>query len=371
MVRTVHRSLSLAVALIWLVQAITGTLSVFRWEIDDRTVAGAAVPLDVAALGKAVDKMDDAPDTSVSSVWTSGTSANRLDIHYSVGDAGRVARVDGLGRPLRDRSTEQLSSDGAYWDTIHTIHTSLMAGDAGKWLIGLSGILLITNIGLGLKLAWPKRGTLRKTLFGIPAGGGPARLYGWHRKLGLWFAIPALFTVTAGVMLVFVDGVERTLKAELSEPVVPPSANSGRVIGLSAALRVASDTFPDSSFSGVSLPGEDSPWYKVRVRNAGELPRKWGTTVIYVAASDGRVLGTYDAARPRAARAVIDTLYALHTGQAGGSAGRVVVLIIGLLLMGLIGLGMPLWWTRRRVKAARRRGRRPQARSDALGPSLD
>ena len=42
--RQVHRWISLTVAAIWLVQAITGTLSVFRWEIDDWTVAGAHVP---------------------------------------------------------------------------------------------------------------------------------------------------------------------------------------------------------------------------------------------------------------------------------------------------------------------------------------
>ena len=370
-VRQVHRWISLSVALIWLVQAATGTLNVFRWELDERTVAGEAVPVNFRALGAAVDRLAAAPGTSVSSVWTSGTGAGRFDIHYSVGDSGRVMRVDGRGRRLRDRSSDAAATDGAIWDSITSIHTSLMAGDAGKWLIGISGLLLLSNILLGLKLAWPKRRTLLKILFGWPAGGPAARLYGWHRKLGLWLAFPALLTVSAGVLMVFADGVERALGAGLPDPVAAATGPVQEPIGFGAAVGVALQAFPRATFSGASLPSEDAPWYRVRVRNAGELPRKWGTSVVYVAPGDGLVLGTYDAARPRAGRAILDTLYALHTGQAGGTLGRLIVLAIGMSLLALIGLGVPLWWTRRRLKAARSAEPRQRAHFEAAGPTPD
>ncbi len=74
--------------------------------------------------------------------------------------------------------------------------------------------------------------------------------------------------------------------------------------------------------------------------------------MVWVSASDGRVLASYNAAEPRAGRAVTDSLYAVHTGQIGGLAGRVVALAIGFCLLALIGLGVPLWWKRRRVKRA-------------------
>lgn len=369
--RKVHRWISLTVALIWLVQALTGTLSVFRWELDEQTVAGEVVPVKFAVLGAAVDKLETQPGTSVSSVWTSGTSANRFDVHYSVGSSDRVMRVDGLGRPLRDRSSDQLARQGAIWDSIHTIHTSLMAGDTGKWLIGISGLLLITNILLGLKLAWPKRRTFVKVMFRAPAGGPAARLYGWHRKVGLWFALPALLTVSAGVMMVFVAGVERVLKAEIPDPVVSSSGPGQGPVGFGSAVQVALETFPDASFSGASLPTHEAPWYRIRLRNAGELPRKWGTSVVYVAAADGRVLSTYDAARPVPGRAVVDTLYALHTGQMGGIFGRITVLVIGCLLLTLLALGLSLWWIRRRLAAAGSTEPRRRARSVAADSNPD
>lgn len=350
--RQVHRWISLTVAAIWLVQAITGTLSVFRWEIDDWTVAGAHVPVDYVAVGAKVDALAAEPNTTVSSVWTSGTNAGRFDVHYDKNDAYRIKRIDGQGRLLRDRSGEQIAVQGAIWDTITSIHTSLLLGDTGEWLIGISGLLLLSNIVLGLKLAWPKRGTWSKTLFGRPAGKAVAKLYGWHRKVGLWFAFPALFTVTAGISMVFSDGLEKQLGpgAKLTDPVVNPAPAASNKIGFADAIAIALKTYPKASFSGVSLPDEEDPWFRVRLRNAGEVPRKWGTTVVWVGARDGRVLGTYNAGSPRAERAVIDTAYALHTGQIGEVFGRSIVLAIGLCLITLISLGLPLWWMRRPVK---------------------
>lgn len=361
-IRKVHRWISLAVAIVWLVQAITGTLSVFRWELDERTVPGEIVAMDFGAVGAAIDRLDAAPDTDVSSVWTSGTDAQRFDVHYSVGDSGRVVRLDGLGRSLRDRSHDEVYADGAIWDTITSIHTSLMAGDAGKGLIGLSGVLLLTNIFLGLKLAWPKRRTLRKVLFAAPKGGSAARLYGWHRKIGLWFAFPALLTITAGTMMVFSDGLTRLLRAELKEPAADTIVRTDQPIGFEAAIVAALRTFPGATFSGVSLPADDAPWYRVRVGNPGEVPRKWGTSVVYVGAADGRVLERYHAAATPGSRTVVDTLYALHTGQIGRTPGRVVVLFIGLGLLSLVSLGIPLWWVRHRAKVRTSRAGQPQAR---------
>ena len=350
-VRQVHRYISLAVAAIWLVQAVTGTLSVFRWEIDDWTVGGAPAAVDYSRVGARIDQLDQSPDTSVSSVWTSGSAANRFDVHHKIGDAGRVMRIDGQGRILRVRSSDWVVAEGAFWDSVTKAHTTLWAGDAGEWLIGLSGFLLLTNIGLGLKLAWPKRGTWGRTLFGAVPGKSLARLYGWHRKVGLWFALPALFTVSAGTLMVFASGVERLLGAELSEPAITSAAVAGSNIGTGPAIEAALDRYPQASFSGIYLPSEDSPWYRIRLRNAGEVPRKWGTTVVFVGAGDGRVLKTYDAARPEPRRAIVDTLYALHTGQAGGLPGRLIVLSLGLALVTLISLGIPLWWKRRKARA--------------------
>ncbi len=44
-------------AAFWLLQALTGILLVFRWEIDDALVAGPSRPADPAALGARIESI--------------------------------------------------------------------------------------------------------------------------------------------------------------------------------------------------------------------------------------------------------------------------------------------------------------------------
>ena len=59
--RQVHRYLALALAVLWLSQALTGLVMVFRWELDDAFIAGDAVPLDPAALEQIRNALAGAP----------------------------------------------------------------------------------------------------------------------------------------------------------------------------------------------------------------------------------------------------------------------------------------------------------------------
>jgi len=46
----------------------------------------------------------------------------------------------------------------------------------------------------------------------------------------------------------------------------------------------------------------------------------------------------------------VDALHPLHSGQAGGLVGRLLVFAAGLALLGLCGLGVALAWIRRKPR---------------------
>ena len=101
---SVHRWLSLGMAALWLLQALTGALIVFHWEIDDSSVAAAHRATDPAALGQRIAQL--APAGSgrhVASIWTTGGFADRYDIHVVDDASGNdtVVRVAGDGTPIR------------------------------------------------------------------------------------------------------------------------------------------------------------------------------------------------------------------------------------------------------------------------------
>ncbi len=254
--RRLHRWIALALGMLWLSQALTGLLMVYRWELDDAPHAGAASALDVDALGARIEAIEGTTEhRKVTSLWATGGVDGRFDLY--VDDAVSrtdVVRVDGTGTVLRTRA----SGEG-FIPTAADLHQTLLLGDTGKAIVGTSGLLLLAAVALA--------------------------------------------------------------------------------------------QFPGSALSGVTMPSAGSPWYRIRVRQPGEWRRVYGTTVVYVAAANGRVLRTEDALQAPAKTAFMSNLYSVHTGEALGTAGRVLVFGVALWLLAMLMLGVGLWSARRRRRA--------------------
>jgi uncharacterized iron-regulated membrane protein len=345
--RTLHRYVALTCAALWLVQGLTGLLMVFRWELDDAPLAGPAVALDVAALDARISAIEgDGTGRTVTQLWATGGVDGRYDLHVDVaGGHGQVVRVDGAGRVLRTRGAEAgLIPQAA------TLHQTLFAGDTGRSIIGASGALLVVTVLMGLVLAWPKRVTQwRPAVWPPKTRPGAARRYAWHRAVGLWLAVPVVVFASAGALMT----IDAPLKRWFGLDATPPELATaqplvGPPIGTARALQVALQQVSGAGLSGAAFPKADAPWYRVRVRQPGELRRVYGTTTVYVAAADGRVLRVEDALRATPARAFMDALYPVHTGEAAGPLGRLLSLAFGSWLLTMLVLGIGLWSARRR-----------------------
>jgi uncharacterized iron-regulated membrane protein len=345
--RKVHRWTALTLGVLWLSQALTGLVMVYRWELDDAPLDAPAVPLDAAALGERIAAIESDPaGLTVTSLWATGGVDGRFDLYVDdVHGNTEIVRVDGAGRVLRTRA-----SGAGFVPMAATLHQTLFAGDRGKTIVGISGIFLLATIVIGLVLAWPARAKQWRMAL-LPKGPRPgaARRYAWHRAAGLWLGMPALVSLGAGVLLTF----ESSLAGWLGTDDTPPElaqvdTPAGAPIAPAQAFATALAQFPGSELSGVSFPSAEQPWYRIRVRQPDEWRRVYGTSVVYVAAADGRVLRTEDALRAPAAIAFMSNLYPMHTGEALGAVGRVLILVVGFWLLTMLVLGVGLWLARRR-----------------------
>src|ERR1700759_2558427 len=107
----VHRWLSLAMMTLGLVQALSGMICVFHWEIDDATISAPPRPLDLHAIDRRLAGL--APPNSgptVASIWTGAGWGGRGDVSIDGKDAGAV-RIDGAGIVLRTRHDGELFGD--------------------------------------------------------------------------------------------------------------------------------------------------------------------------------------------------------------------------------------------------------------------
>ena len=339
-----HRILGLCVAVFWLIQALTGVLLTFRQEIDNALVPGPRSAVNSAALGKRIELIQHAGG-QVTSLWVTDFAVDRFDLRYTDSHGvERRMRVDGAGENLRDGLANAPLGNGGFFRTLTTIHTTLLLGDAGEWIVAASGLLLISNLVMGLKLAWPRAGRWRQALSWPATRNTTAHVYGIHRVVGLWIGVPLLILFAAGLALCFDDGLETALGVERP----PPSAAvAGVGVSPARALDVALGRYPGSTLTALSMPTAAQGWYRVRVRAPGELKRMYGTTTVFLSAATGAVLLEYPAGAAPVARFLYDAIYPLHTGEMGGLVGRAVLAILGVALLTMGVFGIRLWLARR------------------------
>jgi uncharacterized iron-regulated membrane protein len=349
-----HRWLGIALAAIWVFQAITGIILVFHWELDDWTIREQSAPLDVQAFDARLRHIEqDQANTTVHSVWVSGGSTNRYDVFLDQpGNGPSVIRIGGNGDILRVQNTQDTFANGGVFKTLFKAHKSLLAGEAGEWFIAISGLVLLTSLVTGLTISWPRVGRWKRDLLPSLHGQPLQLLRSWHKALGLWLVVPAILVVITGVELIFQKGIARSLGVG---PIEPAPHTAARAINISPgqAIDIALATFPDASFSGLVMPNSEKFYYTARMLEPGEWRRAIGKSVVLISPVDGQVIARQRATEASMTTRLLDSSYPLHTGEALGTGGRVFSLVLGAWLIGMCILGFLAW--RRRRQSRRRR----------------
>ncbi len=352
--RSIHRWVGFVCLLFWFVQAASGVFLVFHREIDGWSLGDNDPPLDLTALDERIATITAERGANATSIFSSTGYSNHFDVHLEDDATGAVAvaRVDGQGRILRERALEAPVWDGGIYLAANRLHRHLLAGPAGAWIVGVSGVLLLSNIVVGLTLAWPAGSRWRGALMPRRTRSAPAALYTWHRALGLWIAPLALITISCGVLLAFEDGTARLLGATRKMP-AGNQRSAETSISTAQAVEEAQRHYPGATFTGLTMPSTARPLYSVFLRQRSEPNQAYGATRVFVAATGGKVIGTFDPLREGIAVRFMSMLFPLHTGQIGGWPGRIAVLAVGLWLIGMLALGAGLGWARHRQAVQR------------------
>ncbi len=366
---TAHLWLGLTIGLLWAIQGLTGAFFVFSREVDRLFLPSPSPgpivsPDQLIAAARIV-----APDGVITRLSVADKHQDTVNVLYT--DPAGVKRavvVDGAsGKVVGKREMEPwtpFTGSASRW--LYTTHLSLLAGGRGQTLVGISGLFLVTAAITGLWIAWPNRGAWRSAFAWRRWRKLEHKLFGWHRAIGLLAGFLFIAMALTGAFLALPEEPVRQFAAKFMpyEQTFSPSmmhhshsatqeVDAQTEISPQQALDSALERFPNAHWVRIFMPSADRPIYIVRLYQPGEVRAWLGATEVMLSATDGQIMGVYDALHAPVSNKVFDGSFDLHSGALGGLPGRLLVMLLGFSLPALYVTGVWAWFGKRRRKAAR------------------
>lgn len=238
--------------------------------------------------------------------------------------------------------------------TLFHLHRYLAAGELGKTVIGICGLGLLITALSGLVLWCPrlKRKALLQALSIAYRGSWPRLNYSSHRAAG-FFAAPVFVVLGfSGWYFNLPKWVTPLINsvATVSAPGKPvnQAPGGGTRVSPRQALEAAQTLYPHARLSRIALPDKASMPYEIRLRQPGELRQGDGATRITIDAWSGAILQVRDPLRAPGGDRFLNALFPLHSGEAFGLAGRILISGFGALPLLFLLTGLGIDWKRRK-----------------------
>jgi uncharacterized iron-regulated membrane protein len=347
-----HRWVGLTLAALLLVQGTTGSLLVFRDEIDraihaELTLAGAVEHRPVQEL---VDKVrQSAPNATLQRV-KAAENPNHAWIFFMrlEGDAPYLVAVD----PYRGDIVRQGSYLAWPSELLFRIHDALLAGKTGEIVVSVEGVGLVFLAIVGVIVWWPGRRRL-KSGFRILTGQGADRaVRTGHRAIGAAVAIVLTMSGTTGALLIHRASLQQYLPM-MPRPKFVVAPQERNLLPVDVLLERARRAYGPLPLRELRYSGAAGQVVALYFQDETSLRRN-ATRQYFYDAYEGRELGRYEPAAVPSLNTAYDWLYTIHTGRAGGWAGRALLQCAGLALVFFTASGVWLWFSARRQRRARK-----------------
>ena len=349
----IHNWLGLKLFLILSVVFVSGTLAVFRWEID-----WLVYPEMRVEPGRSLASLDDIlaavkrayPEMGLGAEIPTGEGAGNLAIGMVGVSPDRGIRMIWVD-PYRAivQGDTPLMTPGFF---LGSLHRDLFIPDWGLLIVCATAIVLVVSLVTGL-IAYRKfwRGFFRRPRFRTLR----IAMVDLHKLVGLWslwfsivIALTGLwyFWVLVGEpMFGFPQAVERYAPPEIAaERLEAFGPETPRTVPIADALARAQALHPDFVAGYVSLPEHHGGAY-VFHGNRGEVLARYATT-ISVDPYTGDVLGIDLASEAPALTRIGAMVNPLHYGDFGGMWSKTIWFLFGLAVSGLAVTGIVIFWCR-------------------------
>lgn len=347
----IHLCLGIAGGLFLLVLGTTGSIMAFEGDIDHWLhpakwyVTPADRPLREGELIATVEQHTAPARVAAVEIAQQRNLAQRM--HLSDGTTATVNPYTGaiLSRRKGPTRTERVLGE------IHQIHLRLAAdpragyAPAGKVLVSYAGLILCILAPTGLVLwlrtkraaiKWQKASWFR-------------RCFDLHLTIGIWAGLFLFIAGFTGILIGFESGEKAIYSLTHSArpsfarpPQSAPAAPAAAPVGIDRAIEVARVVMPHAAVDTLILPLGRKGAYSIVMRVPEETSGSAHSSVT-VDQFSGNVLQVHNFLTDSQGYRWIRFNRSIHTGDAGGLAGHIVVSISSLLLVAMVITGFVIW----------------------------
>ena len=377
----VHRYLGLATLVFLAIAAVTGCVLTVDKPLDAALNAdlfhqpATAAPLDAVRAVQALQAAR--PDLTVLSFPAHVAPGETVPVGVAAADPKRPLAYSEVFVDRADGHLAGARLEGPGWDRRHIVqgvfilHYTLLAGTAGRWLMGFCALGWVIGNVVGLYLTFPtrerfaSRGFWKKwaALWTFRLNNPLPRLFlDLHRASGLWLLVPATVLAFTSVAMNFFDeaftpAVQAISPARPSPFDGPPpiAAPPAPAIGFAEAqgLAVQRATAQGLSWKPARLSySRERGFYSVMLTPGGVETYSRLGPIDYAFDGAGRFVSEDNPYRDSAGRKLSRALYPLHSGQVIGLPGVLLIFVLGLATAEMSVTGVYLWWKRRGPRIA-------------------
>lgn len=375
-----HLWFGLSIGLIIFIVSITGTLFVFKDEVENFTrkdviyhneqnIAQKQI-LPIRVLEKMVDEQ---LKEKYKIHWVNVPIDKKLSYQfywYEHNTAAwnyfeefpiyKVAYVN----PYTGKVLRTYDEKNGFFSIVKSIHWSfLLKQDWGKYVVGIPVIIFVIMLISGIILWWPKNKAARKQRFSFKwknIKSWKRKNYDLHNVLGFYASIFALifsitglfyafFVVQAMIYFIFSGG--NTVYPDFSHITTKAPIELRNETTLDKVIHTVQAKHPDSYGFAIDLghphmDDHEHPNFSVFVKHLSYSYHK-NSSLIFDENS-GELLHTYNHEDKNFGEKTVAANYDIHVGSILGLPTKIIAFIVSLICASLPVTGFLIWWGRRK-----------------------
>lgn len=348
-----HLWLGLGSGLVVFVVSITGCLFVFQEEIRNLIHKEVRFVTPVAnASFVTVDKIEQAikasyPNEKIKQIRTYSNPDRAWQVYF---EKDKVVAVN----PYTAAIIKQYNKKD-WLNVVEELHTSLLLGDTGKWIIRINVVIFLALLISGIILWWPGNKARRKQSFRVKWDASGKRInYDFHNVFGFYSSVFLLLIVLTGMYMSF-DWMKRaTYFATGSEFKKPQPSKiqadeySEAILTPSLAYTMASRQYPGAVETHINYPKKMEEPIKIKMHYATSTYRK--INEVQYNPYTGNIANVMLFKNYSAGDKIKHSNLDLHTGAFFGMTGKILAFLFSLIAASMPVTGFAIWWVRNKKK---------------------